>query len=386
MKRANPAVIGGFIVGALILGVAAVFVFGSGTLFKDKFRCVMYFQGAVQGLQVGAPVNFRGVKIGTVKAVKMAFDRKSLEIRIPVFVEFPRAQQGEMEMMQMLNSGSSTPQEALDTLIKRGLRAQLQVESLVTGQLFVQLDIYPDIPSQDATTDPVTQLLEIPTVPTTLQEISQTFRQALNKLADLKLEEMIHDLQNTLQGVERLVNSPELMELIHNMNVGLQDAQQFLRNADKQLEHVATSATTTLGNFGKLAADIQPLVRNMDTLARDADALLRNTDKQVERLAIGATAALGSFGKLAQQANTQVQSLGSSLSNTSTATLNTLEQARDTLATLQKIVAPNAPVGYELAKTLRELSETARSLRMLADYLERNPSSLLFGRQEGRSK
>lgn len=386
MKRANPAVIGGFILGALALAVAAIFVIGSGNLFQEKFRCVMYFTGAVQGLNVGAPVNFRGVKIGTVKAVKMAFDRKSLEIRIPVFVEFPRGQQGEMEMMQMMDSGPSTPQDALDALIKRGLRAQLQVESLVTGQLFVQLDIYPEAPPQEAVRDPASKLLEIPTVPTTLQEISQTFRQALNKLAELKLEEMISGLQKTLYGVERLVNSPELTDLIHNMNVALQDAQRLLRHADTQLERVATSATTTLGSFSKLAVDAQPLVRDMDALARDAETLVRNADKQLDRVVSGATTVLGSVGKLAQHADTQVQSLGSSLTQTAATALNTLEQARDTLTTFQKIVAPNAPVGYELAKTLRELSETARSLRVLADYLERYPSSLLFGKKEGASK
>lgn len=384
MKRANPAIIGGFIIGAIALVVAAIFVVGSGNFFQKTFRCVMYFNGAVQGLNVGAPVNFRGVKIGTVKTVKMVFNPDNLNIRIPVFVEFPRGKRGDMDVMHLIESGPRTPEATLDALIKRGLRGQLQAESLVTGQLFVQLDIYPDAPPAEMLRDPDTKLLEIPTVPTTLQEVSQTLRQALNKLGGLKLEEMLFDLQKALAGVERLVNSSELMDLIHNMNVAFQDAQHLFRNADTQLERVASGATTTLGNISTLATAAQPLVRDLAALVRHAEALLRNADKQLDRVGSGAVTALGSVGKLAQHTDTQIQSLGNSLSQTSTTALNALEQARDTLSTFQKIVAPNAPVGYELAKTLHELSETARSLRVLADYLERYPDSFLFGKKEGR--
>jgi paraquat-inducible protein B len=204
-------------------------------------------------------------------------------------------------------------------------------------------------------------------------------RGALRQLSALPLEEMVFDLQKTLRGIEQLVNAPELIDMLRSLHLTLQEVQQFLRQAGGLLERVATGATTTFGSLDSLAAEAQPLLR-------DATALVHNADKQLERIGSGATAALGSIGKLAQRADTQVQALGRSLNNTSGAAQQTLEQARDTLTAFQNMVAPNAPVGYELAKTLRELSDTARSLRLLADYLERYPNSLLFGKKEGNSK
>jgi len=140
MKEANPAVIGGFIIGAVVLAVAGVVALGSGKLFTETIQCVMYFEGAIQGLHVGAPVNFRGVKVGSVSNIKMQFDRKNLAVRIPVIVEFPKGAGGTMEL---LHTDPRAPQNALAALVERGLQAQLQTESLVTGQLFVQLDIPP---------------------------------------------------------------------------------------------------------------------------------------------------------------------------------------------------------------------------------------------------
>src|SRR5262245_35387123 len=220
MRRANPAIIGGFIMGAVVLVIAGVIILGSGKLFTATITCVMYFEGSLQGLHEGAAVNFRGVKIGSVAAIKMQFDPTDLNIRIPVFVQFPKRPQGGMEM---LREGVGTSQDALAALIGRGLRAQLQTESLLTGLLFVQLDIVPstslEAPPGEPPIDPKTGLLEIPTVPTTLQEVSNTARKALDKLADLPLEQMLHDFEETLSGINRLVNAPEVLAAIQNANV-----------------------------------------------------------------------------------------------------------------------------------------------------------------------
>jgi paraquat-inducible protein B len=140
MKRANPAVIGGFIVGAVVLAIAGVMTVGSGKLFTESIKCVMYFEGSIQGLYVGAAVNFRSVKVGSVMSIKMQLDRQNFDIRIPVIVEFPKGTGGAMEM---LNADPRIPTDAMAALIERGLRAQLQTDSLVTGLLFIQLDLPP---------------------------------------------------------------------------------------------------------------------------------------------------------------------------------------------------------------------------------------------------
>jgi paraquat-inducible protein B len=380
MKRANLAVIGGFIVGAVVLSIAGVIILGSGKLFTETIKCVMYFEGAIQGLYVGAPVNFRGVKVGSVTSIKMQLDRQNFAIRIPVIVEFPKGTGGPMEM---LHADPRTPKDALAALIERGLQAQLQTDSLVTGQLFIQLDLppamSPEAALKEATIDPATKLLEIPTVPTTLQEVSNTVRRVFDKLAELPLEEMLRSFEGTLLGINRLVNAPELHEAIHNLNVTLTGMQQVLQQADAQVTHVASSATTALESLNKAAMDIHQLTQQ-------TQQLVQHVDKQLGQVATSATTTLGQVGKLTQTVNTQALALATSLSQTAEGALQAIERMRETLTAAQQLVTPSAPVGYELVKTLREFSETARSLRVLANYLERHPNALVFGRQESGTK
>src|SRR5262249_2228764 len=355
MKRANPAVIGGFIVGAVVLALVGAMILGSGKLLAETIKCVLYFEGAIQGLYVGAPVNFRGVKVGSVTSIKMQFDRQNFDIRIPVIVEFPK---GAGSPMEMLHADPRTSKDALAALIERGLRAQLQTDSLVTGQLFIQLDLppamSPEVGPKEATFDPATKLLEIPTVPTTLQEVSNTIRRVFDKLAELPLEEMLRSFEGTLLGINRLVNAPELQEAIHNLNVTLTGMQQVLQQADTQVTHVASSATTALESVNKAATDIRQLVQHID--------------KQLGQVASSATTTFGQVGKLTQTVNAQALALATSLSQTAEGALQAIERMRETLTAAQQLVTPSAPVGYELVKTLREFSETARSLRVLANY------------------
>ena len=380
MNRANPALIGGFIVGAIVLVVAGILVFGSGTFFQDTIRAVAYFEGSLQGLQVGAPVNFRGVRIGSVADIRTNFDRQAHAIRLPVFLEVPKRPR---RRIAASDKTFKTSEADVIALIQQGLRAQLQTESLVTGLLFVQLDIYPDasrgqevtdpnLPPREKFIDPLTGLIEIPTVPTTLQEVSHAARQAIAKLATLPLDQIVTDLAGALQSIQQLVGAPELKDTIQSLRATMQDTQQLVQNLDKQVERIASSTTTAFGNIGKLATDTQQMVRNLE--------------KQVERVASGATATLGNLGKLAQHTDNQLPALLASLKETSIATQGTMTGAQDTLNAVQRFLAPNSPVGYTLVQTLQELSDTARSLRVLADYLERYPNAVLFGRNDARKK
>jgi paraquat-inducible protein B len=285
--------------------------------------------------------------------------------------------------MEMLNVGPGTPKNALAALIERGLRGQLQTDSLVTGLLFIQLDIppatSPEAGPREATIDPTTKLLEIPTVPTTLQELSNTVRQALDKLAELPLEEMLRSFEGTLLGINRLVNAPEVLAAVQNLNVTLTGMQQVLQQADTQVTHIASGATTAFESLNRAATDIHQL-------AQQTQQLVQHVDTQLGQVTSSATTTFGQVGKLTQTVNAQALALATSLRQTAEGALRAIEGMRETLTAAQQLVMPSAPVGYELVKTLREFSETARSLRMLANYLERHPNALVFGRQESGTK
>jgi paraquat-inducible protein B len=218
---------------------------------------------------------------------------------------------------------------------------------MVTGQRFIQLAFHPNLPPAQVTIDPLTKLPEIPTIPTTLQQVQDTIQKALVKFSEMPLEQIVSTLNQTLQGIDRLVNAPELMESVRALKTTLTEAQQLVRNVDKQLTPVMASATEALGS---------------------------------------ARGAMGDIGKLARNADGQLQPLTSSLQQTVGTARTALEAAQATLKNVDGIIAPNSPAGYELVQTLRELSEAARALRGLADYLERNPNSVFFGRNEVKAK
>jgi len=335
-KRASPAVIGGFVVGAVALVVAGVLIFGSGKFFADTVDAVMYFEGDLKGLNNGAAVAFEGVNIGMVTDVGVYIDTEDLSTRTPVVIQIQR------DRFRLIGDGKLPGKgHAIKPLVEqKGLRAQLQSESMVTGQLFIQLAFHPDAPPTQLTVDPLTKLPEIPTVPTTLQQVQDAVRKALVKISELPLEQIITSLNKTLQGIDHLVNAPEVMDSVRALKTTLVDVQEVVRGMDKQIGLVASSFTTTMGNVSKLT---------------------RNIDERAPTLLTSLT----EVAKSAQQ---------------------TLDQAQQTLVSVNGTIEPNSPVRYEMVQALQDLSEAARALRALADYLERYPNSIIFGHTDSGAK
>ncbi|RPJ21639.1 MAG: MCE family protein, partial [Desulfobacteraceae bacterium] len=164
-KPVNKTMIGLFVVGAIVLAVVAIGVLGSGKLFKESIPYVMVFEGSVKGLNVGSPVVFRGVKIGAVSSIHMNFNYATKAMTILVYSDFDP---GKIEIVNLDKETAERLKEAgryvvMRELIGRGLRAQLEMQSIVTGQLQIALDFYPDKPA--VYTGIVKTVQEIPTIP-----------------------------------------------------------------------------------------------------------------------------------------------------------------------------------------------------------------------------
>ena len=134
--KASKALIGAFVLAALALAIAGVALFGTGKLFVPQKKYVMYFDGSVKGLSVGAPVVFRGVRIGSVTDISLQEDIEEMTVRIPVVAQI------NLNKFRMTGEGGEGSDNLRD-LIDRGLRAQLQYQSIVTGQRMVGFDFYP---------------------------------------------------------------------------------------------------------------------------------------------------------------------------------------------------------------------------------------------------
>lgn len=300
-KQANKTLIGAFVVGAVVLVVIGILTFGGGQFLKKQSKYVLYFDGSIKGLSVGAPVNFRGVKVGEVTDIKIRFEGEDFAVRTPVFIEVDPDRFSEVseqkvgEYLKRLRLN-----KMVDLLIQRGLRAQLQSQSLVTGQLLVALDFHPDKPIRLVGFETVYQ--EMPTIPSTMDQLAKT-------VEDLPLKELVDQVMEIVKGIDRVINSPELQGSISSLNQALKSVQKLVKNLDGQIEPLSSSAKETIQ---------------------------------------AVTAAL--------------------------------EEVRGTLSNVKKNTAETSTLRYEVDNTLRELSAAARSLRDLADYLQRHPESLLRGK------
>lgn len=304
-KKVSPTLIGAFVVGALALAVIGVAVFGSGRLFRKTQEFVLYFDRSVNGLRVGAPVKFKGVEVGAVTRIELSLSHRLMrqgEVHIPVVIEL------DADRISEKGGRVEMTQEGLDEAIARGLRGQLATESFVTGVLYVELDFHPGSPVNLAH-EPEVHLLEIPTLPTALEQVQTKASEIIAKLSEIDFQKLGRSITETVDGVNQLVNAPSLKAAVGRLDDAIRDLQE------------------------------------------------------------GAVA----VRELANDARSNVGSLGTRLRATST-------QAEATLASLQALVAPGAPLQYQLGQTLEQLAEAARALRALADSLERDPSAIVRGK------
>ncbi|MGH6920998.1 MAG: MlaD family protein, partial [Geminicoccaceae bacterium] len=182
-KQASPTLIGAFVVGAIALVVLGLLVFGSGRFFADRLTWVTYFPGSVKGLRVGAPVNFRGVRIGEVTRIQVLFDEKDGSMLIPVVMEVVA---GQVTVIDQID-GQRGEATGIEDLIARGLRAQLQTDSLVTGLLSVDLDVYPDMPVERVRIDGAgfSDYPEVPAIPSRMEELEQSLGAVMQEIPGL---------------------------------------------------------------------------------------------------------------------------------------------------------------------------------------------------------
>ena len=256
-KQANRMMIGGFVVIAVIIMAASLVVFGSGKFFQKTQKFVLYFDGSVKGLSVGAPVLFRGVQVGSVASIVIQTDLVKLQAQIPVIIEIePDRFQVRAEDASLRDPGNNLPK-----LIEKGLRAVLTMQSFITGQLVIELDFYPDLsicypPAQ--IDKAYKDYIMIPTCQSTTERVTK----ALEKL---DVEGLGKKLESTLAAVDRLVNNPDLAASIRALKDTLQEARKLLTRVDRQVDPLADDLKKTVKEIGKLANNFDAQVVGLAT-------------------------------------------------------------------------------------------------------------------------
>ena len=345
-KKANKTAIGGFVVGALALIVVGVLIFGSGKFLTKTQAYVMYFEGSVNGLNVGAPLVFRGVKIGSVTGIQLLANTDDLSFQIPVFVE--------VEQKHFTLTGDEaldlSPKKQLKLLVARGLRAQLTAQNMVTGQLIVQLDFHPDKPAKLVAGD--SEYLEIPTIRSGMDDLVKQIEKA-------PIEDILNKVLSAVDGIARVVNSREVKESLNSLEQTLKNLNKLVQNIDSRIEPLVSTVEDTVKDYGKLARNVdrqvKPVLSGIVETERHADTLVKNVDAQVTRL-------------------------GSSIEEAAKSAADALVEAKKTLNTIEGLTGEDSQMIYQMTTTLKELSAAARSIRVWADYLERHPEALVRGK------
>lgn len=314
-KQANPKIIGGFVLGALALVVFVFIIFGSAELFRKTYIFVTYFRRDVTGLRVGSPVKVRGVDIGSVTKITPVFDEQGefiSEVLAKVYEGMIDDTMGYYERLE--------DEELLNRLVEKGLRARLESQSIVTGVKYIKFDFFPD--SQINILGYNKNFYEVPSIPTTQEELSQLLNDAVDAVKALDFEKISTEIQaalgnvsSTLQGVDNLVNSPELKEMFSSVSKNMTAMEKLATNLDEQLD---------------------PLLNDK------LDALL------------------------------------SELSDSSKALTKALERGEKVLEQMEVAAVDER---YALHTALAEIGKSSRAIRLLVDHLQREPRSLIFGKK-----
>lgn len=351
-KRTSPTLIGAFVVGGLALLIITIIAAGGGRFFTRKEYAVMHFSGSIYGLQVGSPVVFRGVRLGSVTNIGLVYDKAADRFSIPVLAELePHIIRG---MGDRRSDDEAERGETLQALVKRGLRAQLSLQSLLTGQLYVDLDLRPEKPGQ-LRGGSYRSAIEIPTTPTAIQALR-------GQLEGLDLRKLLDDVSTIAASARSVLAGPQLKQALDNVVQITEQVNQLSQRLNQRVDPLADAAAATL-------ADTRRALDRVGGVLDKAGGAVDKVGGAAER--IGSTA--DRAGKLLAADAPIVRDVQRAAS-----------ELAATAAALRQHTAEESGLVHNADRTLQDLSRAARAVRELADMLERHPEALLRGRRRER--
>jgi paraquat-inducible protein B len=329
-KQANTVAIGAFVAGAFLILFGLLFYLSGNVFNRNTQQVLMVFDGSVKGLKIGAPIAFKGVEIGQVTDFDVIVDSDSFNVLTPVVVRVYT------DRIKHTGEDKGTRQN-LENLIARGLRAQLQLQSLLTGLLYVELDFYPERPARFtaealAKYDVPTEYAIVPTIPTELERLSQ-------HLEGLDIGSLAKSLQDTLQGIDGFVNDPDIHALPEKIGTTLAAVEQLSNTLD---------------------AEIQAISPSLNGLVADAGGAMETLNRELPEISTETQAALAELASV-------------------------LTRTQTTLANVDYLLSDDSAVVFEVSRAAQELAAAGRALRSLAETLETQPESIFKGKSPLRN-
>lgn len=315
-KRANPAIVGAFVTGAAVLAVVLILLLGGGRLWNETFECVAYFDESISGLDVGAPVDFQGVRIGIVSDVRIEFEMEQAATFFrPVTLQLDKRHltQGGPFL------GKLSPADFMEQLAQQGLRARLGPQSLLTGKLKIELGFFPHTPllRKNREGDP----WELPTIPS-------PFQQLVSEVSQLPLTHIVHEAGRVVEHLAALLDPDTAGETLLALNRALARFDELMSAASHSLEPLGEQAGGVMQSARTLLDELHITLGQLD---QRLDPVLENLD--------------GLSGEL------------------------------------RSVLDARSPLREEMAALIYDVRQTTRSLRLLTEYLEQHPESILRGKR-----
>src|SRR6266446_947687 len=328
-QKANPTLIGVFVFGAILIAAGAAVFFGAGDFFAKKQTLVSYFNQSVSGLSIGSNVKFKGVTVGKVTKVQLGFVGEDNPVYAKVFYEVDENFVVKEFGTGGFNVNLSDP-EAHAKRIGKGLRARLDFESLISGQLYVALDfIKTGVAPAEFHAETDEKALEIPVQPSDIDAILANLTKAIGNLGNVDFLAISKDLQSLILSARDGIIALNLADLGKSLD-------NLVNGPD--LKGALTSVKTS---FDQLDATLKKLDKELDPISNNLNPTLEEAKK-------------------------------------------TMAQLQSATAHLDKMLSTNSPFRYQLDNALSQIGTAADSLRRLSEFLERNPNSIIFGRKPAK--
>jgi paraquat-inducible protein B len=328
-KQANTVAIGAFVVGAALILFGALFYLSGNVFNRNTDTGLMVFDGSVKGLKVGAPVAFKGVQIGEVTDFDVIVDLDTFDVLTPVEV---RIYNDRVVGIRGGDRVEDTDLDVTDALIKRGLRAQLQVQSLLTGLLYIQLDFHPDRPARFTAQD--LEKYDLPDDVNVVPTIPTEFERLARGLEEFDFPALLENIETTLSGIDRFINDPDLQALPENVGATL-----------AAIENLSV----------RLDDEVQTLSPELNTLLSEAGGTMKTLNRDIPEISADAQQALASLSAA-------------------------LGAAQTSLGNVDYLLSDDSATLYEITRAAQELAAAGRALQSLAETLETQPESLLKGK------
>lgn len=325
-NKISPAAIGMFVMAASIIAVAAVMVFGAAKFFSRTENFISFFSESVNGLDVGAPLKYKGVKIGKVEGIFISSSKNIKESSVSVVYSIDIDQ-----LRRKTGTDFKDYSDWMDEQIAEGLRAKLNYQSIVTGMLYIELDFIADKGEKYDLKYGGTRFKEIPTAKSGLSELAKGFEKTMADVAKIDFAAIGQNVHSAIVKVNEKLDGIDAKAISDSAVSALKGVDELARNKD-----VAES------------------IKKLDALLSDSDALVNDARAELKKFSAYGTSIMARLDEVLRNVNS--------------------------------VVAPQSPFRYQIAVLLKTMNESMSYISNFTDYLQRNPNSLLRGKDNSKRK